>query len=64
LFSSPFNGTGMPAPETASPLNRNDIFTSPVVPPAGSPTPAFAPAPPPHPAPQLQTVAQPPLLKT
>jgi hypothetical protein len=65
LFSSPFNGTGAPAPETTSPLNRNDIFTSPIAPAAGSSTPAFTPAPAPRPAlPQLQTAAQPPLLKT
>jgi hypothetical protein len=59
VFSSPFNSAAAPAP--ASPLNRNDIFPSPVTPPAASP--ALLPPPATRPAPQMQTVSQ-PLLQT
>jgi hypothetical protein len=41
--------------QPGSPLNRNDIFSSPISPAQGSPAPAPAPAPP------LQTVSHSPL---
>jgi hypothetical protein len=55
IFPSPFNAE--PRSEPASPLNRNDIFSSPLAPPTGTSSPALAPAPP-RPVPELQTAAR------
>jgi hypothetical protein len=48
--------------QPGSPLNRNDIFSSPISPAqGGSPAPVMTPAPAPAPAPPLQTVSHSPL---